>query len=101
MRVNLIGYTFSLGELLWRYGVEAYHDCINPEFYDVTLIGGLWHLQPQYLKKPTIVLAIGSDVYRTNTNLKLDLLMEVDLIHKRRSRRVTLSFIRWGATTRT
>ena len=79
MRVNLVGYTFSLGELLWRYGVEAYHNCINPEWYDVTLIGGLWHLQPENLVKPTVVLAIGSDVYHPNHGLRLDLLMEADL----------------------
>ena len=80
MKVNLVGSTFNLGELLWRYGVEAYHNCLNPEFYDLTLIGGLWDLKEENMKKPCIALAIGSDVYRKDVGMRLDLLKEVDML---------------------
>ena len=81
MKVNLVGSsTFSLGELLWRYGVEAYHDCLNPEWYDLTLIGGLWNLHPMHMQKPTIALAIGSDVYRKDIGIRLSLLRDVDVV---------------------
>ena len=80
MKVNLVGSTFNLGELLWRYGVEAYHNCLNPEFYDLTLIGGLWDLKEENMQKPCIALAIGSDVYRKDVGIRLDLLPFVDTV---------------------
>jgi len=77
MKVNLLGFTFQLASLLWRYGHEAHVDCINSDYFDVTIIGGLWHLEKAPKDKPCIALALGSDVYRDT--LHLDLLMNVDL----------------------
>lgn len=77
MRVNLVGFTFNLPSLLWRYGQEAHANCISKDYFDLTIIGGLWHLEKAPTDKPCIALAIGSDVYRDTLNL--DKLMDVDL----------------------
>ena len=58
-----------LCELLVRYGHEAYVNCANLDYFDVTVVLGLWHVREELMDNKIVLYGCGSDVW---DNPKLD-----------------------------
>jgi len=86
MRVNLIGPPLGgtinshLVPLFWREGWEAYVNGCPPRAFDLTIFCGLWYIDQRYFDTPCIALAVGSDVYRGDPGVRLDLLKNVKTV---------------------